>query len=572
MDDSEHEESWTAAHAARGERTYDVALEAYERSIALAQQDHWPEREVEARLFAASCARQMGLGEINEAHLHAAVAVARQRGLTHLLARALGELGTQAVLKGHASVGAAWYQEALEIAQSIKDVRTAATQLGNLGLLALQRGDHDSARALLTQRLEDVLTLDAAYEAADTLITLAEVELASGHRDAAEKALLRALSLQRGKQTARAVRGMACAFVLLARIARERGQPAEAQRFAKRGLRAAEASGAAREAAHARLQLGHIANGRGERTTAKQHLSRAAEDLKQLGDALQGLVAEVALAGLDVDEGALNNARHTYAAAAEGFDRYNNPNAAIDATLLVAQLDAKMGRLAEAESALNDALKRAHDLSYDAAIARIEVNLASAHGIGGRHEACVAGCLAGARRFEALGRTGDQSLALLGAGEALVNLERLDDADTIFEEAEHLLSSMSDGRGVRAAEAWRCHVRLAQGGLERDAALLDGLCDAMEHAGDLTLAMQHRLTLAIRIEADPERAQALLTQAQEVGVWPIAVAAEAWLLACSGASPESLAQDAEAKGYRSLAIRIRAYPVRERSPSGDATA
>ena len=561
MDHSEHEACWGAAHTLRNERSFEAALEAYEGCIALAQRDHWSEREAEGHLYAASCARQLGLPEVNEAHLHSAVATSRQRGLDQLLARALGELGTQAVLRGQMSMGAAWYQEALEIAQGIDDVRTAATQLGNLGLLALQRGDYDSARTLLTSRLEGVLSVNAASEAADTLITLAEVELASGQTDEAEQALLRALSLQRGKKTVRAVRGMACAFVLLARVARERGQPTDAQRLAKRGLRAAEASGAKREAAHARLQLGYIANTQGERAKAKQHLTRASEDLKRLGDRLQSLVAEVALAGLRVDEGDLESARKTYAKAAEGFDRYNNPSAAIDATLLVAQLDAKMGRLADAEAALHDALGRAKDISYDAAIARIEVNIASAHGMAGRHEACVAGCLAGARRFEGLSRVGDQALALLAAGEALVNLKRLDDADTVFQEAEHLLKALSDGRGVRAAQAWRCRVRLAKSDLERDASLLDDLCEEMEQAGDVTLAMQHRLTLAIRPDASIERAHALLTRAQQVGIWPIATAAEAWILAYSGKAPDALAKDAESRGYKSLASRIRSYPL-----------
>ena len=180
------------------------------------------------------------------------------------------------------------------------------------------------------------------------------------------------------------------------------------------------------------------------------------------------------------------------------------------------------------------------------------------------------GCLQGARRFEALGRNGDQALALLAAGEALVNLERLEDADTIFQEAEHLLTGMSDGRGARVLEAWRCRVRLAQRDLERDAALLDGLCDAMEQAGDLTVAMEHRLSLATRPDAAQSRAEGLMTHAKDVGLWPIATAAEAWLLARSGEAPEALAQDAADRGYIALSARIRAYPLGARSPEGDA--
>ena len=40
-----------------------------------------------------------------------------------------------AVAAGDVRVGAAWYREALELAQSVGNVRATATQLGNLGLL-----------------------------------------------------------------------------------------------------------------------------------------------------------------------------------------------------------------------------------------------------------------------------------------------------------------------------------------------------------------------------------------------------------------------------------------------------
>ena len=339
MDDSEHEARWSSAHNARTEGAFEEALRAYDEVTLLAERDHWPERQLEAHLYAADCARRLSQLDVSEQHLYAAVEIGRRRGLDGLLARALGELGTIAVHRGEVGVGSAWYREALELAQKAGEARAEATQLGNLGLLALQRGDHAQARTLLRQRLESVLALRAPHEAADTLTTLAEVELASGDPIAAEKALLRSLTLRRGKRTPRAVRGLACALILLARITREQGRLEEAQRLASRALRAAEAAKAQREASHARLQLGHLAQARGERTLAKHYLERAAEELHLLGEALQGLVADVALAGLAVDEGLLNEARKTYERIADGFEDHGNPKAAIDATLLAAQLE-----------------------------------------------------------------------------------------------------------------------------------------------------------------------------------------------------------------------------------------
>lgn len=542
-------------------------MQAYERAAETARDGHRPEREVEARLYAADCSRRLGRLKETETHLHAAVEVGRRRGLDSLLARALGELGTLAVSTGDVRVGAAWYREALELAEGAGNDRAASTQLGNLGLLALQRGDHDTARDLLRRRLDLVLELRSVDAAADTLTTLAEVELACGNLQDAEQALRRSLSLRKGKRTVKAVRGIACALVLLARLTREQGRHDEAKSLAERALRAAEAARARRETAHAHLQLGHLATDMGEREAARNHLQQAAEGLHETGDVLQGLVADVALAGLAVDEGDYTTARDTYTRTAAGFRVHQNPGAAIDTAQLAAQLNAKLGHLADAEAALAAALEEAQELGYDAAIARIEVNLASAQAASGNTEAGVAGCLAGARRFEALGRMGDQVMALLGAGEALVGAGRLSDASTIFSECAALLEGSGDERAARAVEAWLCHVLLIRDGRDEDAQMLTELCVALEQAGDIAMALRHRLALATRTGGEPTLAQQVVERAEAMGLWPLSVEARAALLPSDDPAMETLATEAESRGYvalaRSIRTRITAEGTRE---------
>ncbi|MDP6945842.1 MAG: hypothetical protein QF464_16955, partial [Myxococcota bacterium] len=509
------------------------------------------------RLYAAHCARQLGQLEHCEAQLHAAVEVGRRRGLDGLLARALGELGSLAIAAGDVGAGAACYREALELAEGAGDRRAAATQIGNLGLLALQRCDYVMARDLLRQRLDTMLILRAVEEAADTLTTIAEVELAAGEPKAAEEALHQSLALRHGKRTRRAVRGISCTLVLLARLAREEGQLAKAHGLAERALRAAEAANGPREAAHAHLQLGHVASIQCDRMKARHHLEKAISGLAASGDVLQGLVAEVTLASLSLDEADYATARRLYARASEGFRAHQNPRAAIDATQQVAQLDARMGRLVEAQAALTDALDEARALDYDAAVARIEVNLASARVAAGHTEAGVAGCLAGARRFEALKRPIDQALALLGAGEALVNVPRLDDADMIFTECHALAESLEDERIVRVVAAWRCQVQLRRDGEDEDAQRLHELCDALESAGDVAMALRHRLVLATRRGPNPEQLQGVLERAESIGLWATAAEARAWLLAPGDHAVDAIAAEAEARGYVALAARIR---------------
>jgi tetratricopeptide (TPR) repeat protein len=555
VDTTEEDGWWAEGHAARRRGELSEARDAYERAANAARDAHRPEREMEARLYAADCARRLGQREASSDQLHLAVQVGRQRGFDGLLARALGELGSLAVAAGDVQVGAAWYREALELARGAGDERAEATQLGNLGLMALQRGDHDTARGLLRERLDKALGMRAVDAAADTLTSLAEVEIASDNPTAAEKALHQSLSLRRGRRTVGAVRGLACSLVLLTRLARARGKHTEALALAERALQAATAAKAGREAAHAHLLLGHLANDRGDRTDAKAHLEHAAEGLRRSGDVLQGLVADVALASVAVDDGDYQAAHDAYTRAAAGFRDNDNPGAAIDAVQVAAQLDARMGRLTEAEAALRSALEEAQALEYEAAIARIEVNLASAQVVGGHTEAGVAGCLAGARRFEALGRIGDQAMALLGAGEALVIANRLEAADTIFTECETLLRDLGDERGVRVVAAWRCHVRLLRDGRPEDAAMLGELGTALEAAGDLAAALRHRMTLATLPGAEPALAQQVAERAEAVGLWPLATEARALLLA--GGEVETLAAEAEARGYVTLAQCIR---------------
>jgi len=555
VDDVEEDDWWTKGHAARRRGELTEACEAYEQAADAARDAHRPEREIEARLYAADCARRLSLPDVSSDQLHLAVQVGRRRGFDGLVARALGELGSLAVAAGDVQVGAAWYREALELAQSAGDERAAATQLGNLGLLALQRGDHDTARDLLTQRLNKALEMRAVDAAAATLTSLAEVEMASNNPDAAERALHQSLSLRRGKRTVSAVRGVACSLVLLTRLARARGQLTEAQALAERALKAATAAKAERETAHAHLQLGHLAGDRGERTRAREHLEQAAEGLRLSGDVLQGLVADVTLAGLVIDEGDYQAAHELYTRAAAGFRDSDNPGAAIDAAQVAAQLDARMGRLAEAETTLHSAMKDAEALGYEAAITRIEVNLASAQVAAGHTEAGVAGCLAGGRRFEEMGRSGDQAMALLSAGEALTISNRLDAADSIFTECESLLRERADERGLRVVDAWRCHVRLLRDGRHEDASSLSKLCTGLEAAGDLGVALRHRLALATRPGAEPALAREVAKRAETVGLWPLATEARAWL--SSDDEAEALATEAEARGYVTLARCIR---------------
>ena len=562
MDEDDHEERIQAGRAARRASDFKLALQIYEEAVELAQRDHWPERELEMRLYAADSARLIGDTTQAEQHLHRAVAIGRQRALTKLLARALGELGTLSVLKGEPTIGAAWYQEALELAERAQDMASIATQKGNLGLLALQRGDFEAARTLLQARLDAVLSLNAPDDAAETLTTLAEVELQCGKLEAAEDALLRVISLQRGRKSVRAVRGLAGAFVLQAKIARQRGHNSEAKRLAKRGLKAAEAAGAVREAAHARLQLGYIAKRRGERERARENLVHAARDLKLSGDSLQALIAEVALAGLAVDEGELNQARESYASASRGFQAQGNPKAALDAQLLSAQLAAKLGNLDEALRGFIAGLESAKELGYSAGVTRFEVNIACSKGLGGRRRLEIAGCLAGARHFEELGLHGDRGLALLAAGESLVDMERFGDADTIFQEAMELFHRLEDPRGVRAAEAWRSHVRLREAPNSEASSRLLELCRSLEEAGDMTLAMPHYLALATQDDAPEKWARELAARSEKIGMWPVEAASKAWLIARAGSAPTDLIQEARRRGYESLAARMSAYVIK----------
>ena len=85
--------------------------------------------------------------------------------------------------------------------------------------------------------------------------------------------------------------------------------------------------------------------------------------------------------------------------------------------------------------------------------------------------------------------------------------------------------------------------------------MLGELGTALEAAGDLAAALRHRMTLATLPGAEPALAQQVAERAEAVGLWPLATEARALLLA--GGEVETLAAEAEARGYVTLAQCIR---------------
>jgi CHAT domain-containing protein len=132
-----------------------------------------------------------------EADFHAALTAARIQQQQYLEVTALGGIGNAAMMQEHFDAAIDWYEEALQLAQSIGMQSSVAKALGNMGWSRSELGDFEGALTLYQQGAEGAQRSGLVADQIYWLVRVAKTQIALRDYVAAEKNLSEVLKLAR---------------------------------------------------------------------------------------------------------------------------------------------------------------------------------------------------------------------------------------------------------------------------------------------------------------------------------------------------------------------------------------
>lgn len=292
------------------------AIEFYESALALD-----PGRLQAANRLGAALRRTGAPDRARQLHQDA-LTLAREQGRTAEEIDALAGLASLDVNAGDFAAADARYTEALELADSMGDLRASANMVGNRGYVAQGRGDSEAARSYYTRALALFESADDRVGAALARSNLANFQRENGELDAAADNYRLALAaLEQADR--RALGGLV--LQNLGATAEARGDPDAADRFYRRALeRAREFEYAAYIASSAR-RSGWIALGRDDPAEAITMGEEALAADIRLGDLAGEADTRVLLTGANGLAGDHAAARTHAARAFEIFNSVEPP-------------------------------------------------------------------------------------------------------------------------------------------------------------------------------------------------------------------------------------------------------
>ncbi|HSW04103.1 ATP-binding protein [Aquabacterium sp.] len=190
-----------------------------------------------------------------EVHQQQALAMFQDLGQRDRVARALGNLGSVALLREDFATARQCYEQALALARALDDRRSIALGLQCLGLVARDTGDLAGAEVLLEEGIAVAREL-GPWSAADLMSSLAQVKQVNGDLVQARALLMEVLAAERAFGNDY---GVAMTLVQLAELAHDRGDMASAKTSLREALAIVEVTNARMALAYALEVCGPVA-------------------------------------------------------------------------------------------------------------------------------------------------------------------------------------------------------------------------------------------------------------------------------------------------------------------------
>ncbi len=199
-----------------------------------------------------------------------------------LMAMALHESGTIALLQGDCAEGHRLYQQSLKMKERLGDLDGQASSLHQLGMIAQQQGDYHEARRLYHLSLELAERVSNVHGQASSLHQLGMIAQQQGDYHEAHHLYRQSLAVFERLGDAD---GQAQCLHSLGNIAQERGDYAEAHRLLQQSLAIKKQLGDVRGQAQSLHDLGIAAQERRDYAQARHLLQQSLEMKERLGDA-----------------------------------------------------------------------------------------------------------------------------------------------------------------------------------------------------------------------------------------------------------------------------------------------
>lgn len=364
-----------AANYMTAEGRYAEAHNQWHKAATLYEEAAYREGQCFAWMKAGLCSQKVGDNTSAADELAQAVTLARTPGSERTLAIALSHRATLFATGGDLAAAAEGWNEALSLASELHDNELIGAVANNLARLMLERGDLDRAERAFHQAR-------AASERADDLVGLAsadnalgEIQKQRGDHEAARELFERAFdSAHQAGDTA----AMGLALNNLGNTLRQLGDLERAEQRFQSALAFANVLGDGLAIARTHTNLGNIAAARGQLDDAQRHYLQALQLDKRNQQHQATLGNLVNLANLRSTRGDFAGAKKFYE---EALARLPAGAAAArtraDLGTMLGQLEGRLGHLDQAEALFKDALHHAELSGYQAASARLSMNLAA---------------------------------------------------------------------------------------------------------------------------------------------------------------------------------------------------
>jgi predicted ATPase/class 3 adenylate cyclase len=176
-----------------------------------------------------------------ERHYREALAISRELGDRHGIARATYDLAFVPLIRGTGiEEGEQLLHDALELFEELGDEDRAAKAKGDLGLILMMRGDYHAALPVLEDFLSLARERGDMFRLSDGLLRVADAHRSLGDHERARRGYLEALEVT---ERANAPGGVATVLQIMASVDSDRGNHLRAMRLFGAGMAIAESTG-----------------------------------------------------------------------------------------------------------------------------------------------------------------------------------------------------------------------------------------------------------------------------------------------------------------------------------------
>lgn len=555
-----------AANYMTAEGRYAEAHAQWHHAATLYEEAAYREGQCLAWMKAGLCSQKVGDTTRAADELAQAIVLARAPGTERTLAIALSHRATLFATGGDVAAAAEGWNEALSLANELDDNELIGAVANNLARLMLERGELDQAERAFSQAR-------AASERADDLIGLAAIdnalgEIARQHGDheAARELFERAFD---SAHIAGDTAAMGLALNNLGNALRQLGDLERAEQRFQSALAFANVLGDGLAIARTHTNLGNIAAARGRLDDAQRHYLQALQLDKRNQQHQATLGNLVNLANLRATRGDFAGAKKFYEEALAKLPA-GAARTRADLGTMLGQLEARIGHLDQAEALFAEALRQAEASHYQAAIARLSMNLAAiAHARGD-----LIAALDGYRRAVGLldqhASPSDRVMGHLVVADIALARNIIGLAEAASTEASRRLDLMrgEDEGALREAldvDAMKARVAFAKSPNDQTRADMEAAIEGFMEAGRVADALGQQLSL-YDLDGDDEglelrlpRIRESLTWAQKQNVDPLVLELSSLEALATRATPETIAPlttRAQALGLKLVVLRL----------------